>query len=71
MSYFDATSIEQKRVDILRELVDICDPMQIGATPWTQRIRERFGSDDLDVALASAIGQLVCAANHVLQDIDT
>ena len=71
MSYFDTGSIEQKRADTLRELLDICDPMLIGNAPWAQRLRERFGSDDLDIALSTAVGQLVCAARDVLRDIDT
>ena len=64
-------TLEQRHLDTLRELADVCDPMLIGNTPWTQRLRERFGSDDLDIALSTAVGQLVTAARHVLQDIDT
>jgi hypothetical protein len=60
-------TLEQKHRETLADLTDVCDPVRDG---WTQRIRDRFG-DDLEIALAVAVGQLVSASRHVLEDLDT
>ena len=62
-------ALEQRHLDTLRELVEVCD-VTVG-DDWTHRLRERFGTDRLEDALAAAVGNLVAAAKHVIQDIDT
>ena len=64
------TSPQQHHLDTLAELVSVCDPMLLDATPWTQKIRERFGPDDTELALATALGSLARAAHQVLNDIE-
>jgi hypothetical protein len=59
---------QQKSRDALAELVYVCDPMRDG---FVQRLRERYATDDLDIALAVAVGQFVTAGRHVLEDLDT